>query len=607
MKRKTVFKWSYALLAVGLLMGFSAVFWLARSADFSRSDAIINNLRAFKQIDTEWDLHIARATSNLVAADSHLEKSLTDVRQLISELQSDVHHYWGNDPKTQSSLASGLAQLQALMEIRFELMEDMESENSLARKSVVLLRPILNQITGAAVEAGVAEVVEKSLESTGQKLYADTLMYTYSASAEARSDILHTARELASTAAELPTDIRDAVALYISHILTVLEQRDGRAEVLRQQIESIDVGALVDRITSIHEQANIQLLDRMQDYQRILTIYSAILLMLLAFIGWRFLRNFQALNHSNARLQQAHNELQESHLQLVQSEKMASLGQMVAGVAHEINTPLAYVKGTFDILHSSLEPVHSLTDRCMEFSRLARVTERNRTALTQKFLEIEERARHIVGKNLLHEMNLLIANGTHGIEKISEIVINLKNFSRLDREKNEEFFVEAGLDSTLLLARNIIKDKVEIHQHYSQTPAIVGAPSQINQVFLNIITNALHAIEARGIHGGVIALRTSVDAAKKMVVTEIKDNGSGIPTDNLTKIFDPFYTTKPIGQGTGLGLSISYKIIKEHGGEITVQSRVGEGTSFFIWLPFKQEKEKDADPGKASGTPLFLD
>jgi signal transduction histidine kinase len=171
----------------------------------------------------------------------------------------------------------------------------------------------------------------------------------------------------------------------------------------------------------------------------------------------------------------------------------------------------------------------------------------------------------------------------HGIEQISEIILNLKDFSRLDRSKVSRFDLNEGLESTLVIARNLVKHKT-VKRELGQIPLIECSPSQVNQVFLNLITNAAQA--TRDDHSGEIAVRSSV-APNGYVRVEISDNGHGIPDNVLPKIFDPFFTTKDVGQGTGLGLSIAYKIVQEHGGRIEVRSKVGQGTTFSVLLPVK--------------------
>jgi signal transduction histidine kinase len=179
------------------------------------------------------------------------------------------------------------------------------------------------------------------------------------------------------------------------------------------------------------------------------------------------------------------------------------------------------------------------------------------------------------------ELGSMLGDGLHGIEQITEIVTSLKNFSRIDRSKVSRFSLNEGLDSALVIARNLVKTKTVI-KNYGDIPPVECSPSQINQVFLNLITNAAQAIPDKS---GTITLRTS--RSGDQVKVEVADNGHGIPKDVLPKIFDPFFTTKEIGQGTGLGLSIAYKIVSEHGGKISVRSELDKGTVFTVLLPLK--------------------
>jgi signal transduction histidine kinase len=213
----------------------------------------------------------------------------------------------------------------------------------------------------------------------------------------------------------------------------------------------------------------------------------------------------------------------------------------------------------------------------------------DRQALNAQYLQVASLSRDVVENKRFEELDSMLNDGSHGIGQISEIVLNLKNFSRLDRANVANFDVRKGLDSTLLLARNLLKNHVTVHTEYLEIPEIVCSPSQINQVFLNIITNAAHAMG----ESGTLILRTEKHD-EKMVRVEIQDDGGGIPANALPKIFDPFFTTKPIGEGTGMGLSISYKIIEAHGGKILVDTEPGIGTTFSILLPISQVRQTPA-------------
>lgn len=281
----------------------------------------------------------------------------------------------------------------------------------------------------------------------------------------------------------------------------------------------------------------------------------------------------------NRLLGEAYARLKDSQAQLVQAEKMASLGQMVAGIAHEVNTPLGYVKNNVQMLEETFEHAQQLLDA---YDRLLACPAGDGIANA----EFDERRTAVEAKRAGYreglataELKQLFADTLDGIDQMAEIVAGLKDFSRLDRAPVDSIDINRCLDSALLIARNAIKHKADVIKHYGQLPPVSGSPSQINQVFLNMLTNAAQAIEQHG----QIGLQTVADRHHVHIV--IKDTGRGIAAGHLDKIFDPFFTTKPVGQGTGLGLSICQKIVSDHGGAIRVKSATGRGTAFCISLP----------------------
>jgi signal transduction histidine kinase len=280
-------------------------------------------------------------------------------------------------------------------------------------------------------------------------------------------------------------------------------------------------------------------------------------------------------------LSEALKHLKESELLLVQTEKMSSLGQMVAGIAHEINTPLAYVKSSLATLSERLPVAEGVVSEAI---KLVGMLERGDAAddqLSEQFARVSTLAARFQAESEASQLQSLNGDALHGIEQISEIILNLKNFSRLDRSKVSRFNLNEGLESTLVIARNMIKHKT-VNRRFADIPLIECSPSQINQVFLNLITNAAQATKDDA--SGQVTIATSL-TQNGFVRVDISDNGHGIPESIMSKIFDPFFTTKDVGQGTGLGLSIAYKIIQEHGGRIDVKSKVGQGTTFSVLLP----------------------
>lgn len=279
----------------------------------------------------------------------------------------------------------------------------------------------------------------------------------------------------------------------------------------------------------------------------------------------------------NRELAKAYRHLKSSQMQLIQSEKMASLGQMVAGVAHEINTPLGYARNNLELARAGLEQARELIAayaRLVALLTADNVTERDLNDALGQVADLSE-----AFGGLGEEMGALFDDTLYGLDQIADLVRNLKNFSRLDQAMVDDIDLNAALDSALKIAHNAIKHKLTVVKRYGEIPRIRCAPSQINQVFLNMIVNAGQAVEG----SGKLLLKTYAEDGHVHVV--IQDNGRGIAREHLARIFDPFFTTKPVGEGTGLGLSISYQIIRQHGGEIRVASQPGRGTRFLIRLP----------------------
>jgi two-component system, NtrC family, sensor kinase len=473
---------------------------------------------------------------------------------------------------------------------KIALIENFKSQNAILRNSSRFL-PVAAADLMEAVHAGSSlptstVQVQESLNT----LLTNTMTYVLTPETALKERIEAESRELKHQVQSFSDEVRERADTLAAHVAAILKQQQIGNRLL-SELAALPVVQAIDALADAHAQEHEKLLISQQKYGQILAAYSCLLLLLLAYIGWRLYTSYRLLNVTHAALQKSNAELKESQVYMVQAEKMSALGQMVAGIAHEINTPLAYVKGTIDVLAEQLAPVKDLAQRCQQFVIAMRqpAQMRDNAAVKQQLLCVEQISRNLIEAGLLEDMDTLLKDGVHGIDQISEIVINLKNFSRLDRARVSAFSVQEGLSSTLLLARNLLKNTVEIRQEHQAVPKIQCSPSQINQVFLNVISNAAQAMTDRA-QKGVITIR-SMPEGDDMVRVEIQDNGSGIPKDVLPRIFDPFFTTKPIGKGTGMGLSISYKIIQQHGGMILVDSEQGAGTVFSILLPIRAPEQ----------------
>jgi two-component system NtrC family sensor kinase len=278
-------------------------------------------------------------------------------------------------------------------------------------------------------------------------------------------------------------------------------------------------------------------------------------------------------------LDQAYSRLKSSQTALVQSEKMASLGQMVAGVAHEINTPLGYVQNNVAMGQELFGHVQTMIGHYEKLMDSLLDEQADEEVIASQMQQLAEMRGEMDAGGMLGEMKGLMEDSMYGLGQISELVLNLKDFSRMDAAATDTVNLNDCIESALNIGRNVLKHKVEVVRELGVLPPISCAPSQLNQVFLNLFTNAAHAIEGTG------RLTISTRHEGNNVHVSVQDTGKGIPEENLKRIFDPFFTTKPIGEGTGLGLAITFQIIQQHSGEIHVTSRVGEGTCFHIRLP----------------------
>lgn len=290
----------------------------------------------------------------------------------------------------------------------------------------------------------------------------------------------------------------------------------------------------------------------------------------------------QRLGKRNQELASAYQKLKASEAQLVQSEKMASLGQMVAGVAHEINTPLGYVKNNVNLAREVMDQVRLQLNAYESLLNQLRSGEADETTVDSALADIRDLKDNFDACFSQDDVQQLFEDTLYGVNQISEIVVNLKDFSRLDKAAVDSVNLNQCLDSALLIARNVLKNKAEVIKEYSELPPVRCTPSQINQVFLNLFTNAAQAMEG---YGHILVKTLAKDGFVHVIV---EDNGKGIPETHLRRIFEPFFTTKPVGEGTGLGLSIAYQIVHNHGGRIRVASKVGVGTRFAVSLPISQ-------------------
>jgi len=336
--------------------------------------------------------------------------------------------------------------------------------------------------------------------------------------------------------------------------------------------------ALADRINTLKKEKELsqaQTVDALKENARIIREQNVMLEI-------KVTERTQELKIANADLSTALVELKEAETQLVESEKMASLGQLTAGIAHEINNPINFVS-------SNVMPLNRDVKILLETVDIMEKIISDDIPVAEKKKQIEEYKAEIDYDYLKVEIEQLLQGIGEGASRTAEIVKGLRIFSRLDEDDLKKTDINEGLDSTLVITNNLVGNTIKVNREYSGLPMVECYPGKLNQVFLNIISNAIYAIKKKfgENKGGLLTITTSYD--ENSVFIKFTDNGTGMDENTKKRLFEPFFTTKDVGEGTGLGLSISYNTIVKHNGQIQVNSEIGIGTEFILTLPLTQK------------------
>ena len=307
---------------------------------------------------------------------------------------------------------------------------------------------------------------------------------------------------------------------------------------------------------------------------------TRVLMLVVLLLGILFGALYSIVRRADAIIKKKEKERENAQQQLAQSEKMASLGQMVAGVAHQLNTPLAFTKSNVHMVRQAINGMRAPMHLARAVTGIIKNADGDQVMLNiaQARLSL---AKLEAGDADLDRLKQMLGDVLEGVAQMSEMVVNLLDFTRLDRAKTTDADLNKSLRTVIYIAKSVISNNIAVKEEFGDLPLMECNPSQLNQVFLNLINNAAQAIEETG----TITVRSVLDG--DTVKVQVSDTGRGIPGDVLGHIFDPYYTTKPPGEGTGLGLPIARDIVRQHGGELTVETVPGTGTTFTVTLPVK--------------------
>jgi len=543
---------------------------------------VLGHLRVLKEIDGRWDVDVLRARIEAGSSGLPPINRLATANKALQGLATSLQN-------TRSpALDSALPELKQAILQKAELVEKFKLDNASAK---LALDDLLRNAGDLRAEAAGLRARSPALENALGRLISSAPQYFWFAQEALRKEIESALMDLRS-AAPLPENLRVKTEQTFASGDGMLKRRSVEQETF-EKLAFLSSGPRLDNLTFSFNRELEATLQEKELFRVYLIAYTSALLLLIGWLGVKIKAANLGLEHRvqerTHELSEALQHLKESEAQLIQSEKMSSLGQMVAGVAHEINTPLAYVKNSLGTVADRLAELDEAIAQCEKLLALLQAGDRaDPGELSRQFGQVSATIARLRQERVTQELGDLVKDGLYGAGQMAEIVGNLKDFSRLDRSKVTSFNLNDGLNSTLLLAKHLLKS-IKVEKRFGEVPTIVCSPSQVNQVFLNLITNAAQAMDAAG---GTITLVTRRDAAG--VAVDVSDTGKGIPAEVLPKIFDPFFSTKEIGKGTGLGLSISYKIVKQHGGRIEVESQPGAGTRFTVWLPIQPTAETSA-------------
>ncbi len=593
----------------GVALGMLAfLIGLSRTFDLGEHNAALESLRQLKAIDSRLNEETLRARLAIDPDSTALIDMLPKVAEAVGGLTEGAHALQG---RTEAAVDTALDAYKQAMEAKLELVEEFEEQNLLLVESIDTIRR-----NSAELLTGLPEKLRDERQRV-LTLTKEVLEYGLLPAPENEQVVADLGLDTAKMAPFLPEEVQHLAVQLSTRTNAVLTQRQTSTDLLNNILQAPTVSTL-GALEVAYDAFHAKRLERAEFYRRVLISYSALLLLGLAYLGWRLRKSYMDLNKANYKLartnetleqrvtertrdlSKAYEALKASQSQMVQSEKMATLGQMVAGVSHEINTPLGYVRSNLELLRGMFEDLGKLVGQYARTLGLMREHNVDEAQIAKAFEEVTLAEAELDPAAMIHESSQLLTDGTHGLDQIGELVTNLKNFSRLDRTRLDAFDINKGLDSTLNIAKHMFKEGIQIVRNYGVLPQIQCAPSQINQVFLNVVTNAVQAMNGKG------TLKLNTRASGGQVAISFEDTGCGMTPEVLARVYEPFFTTKPAGKGTGLGMSIAQQIVQEHGGRIQATSQAGKGTQFVITLPVQQPAAAPAPtpaPAALAGKP----
>jgi two-component system, NtrC family, sensor kinase len=536
--------------------------WLAQEKD-EPHQRFRDGFEMLRHQEAEWDAELLSLQLGIVPNYDAVTNAGRDVSLGLARLNT-----FAESEKALVSLVPAIKAYRETVAQKGRLSEQVKASYAMLRNSIGILPTAVSDAYEHSDVLAILDGANKRAADLITECLTGMVSFTTSPTPLLRDAIQGRIKATRDAAKSLSPELAEAIERILVQIEVAIRERQ-RSNDLLLALAAVPTGAAAESV-----QSQLQSLDATDAWIKsrlweLAAIVGSLLALSFIAITFAVRQEFYRLDKDNRMLQQVKENAEE---QIMQSAKLSALGQMVAGITHEINTPLAYVKAVFELIKERVIEEYTMTGEAGSG-------------------ESDE------GAEWREELKVLLDDGLHGLEEMATLVQTMKSFSRLDKGNIESFSVEEVIESALLISRPQLKYVADVNREFDSLPHIVGSASQLRQVLLNLIMNAMDAMAALD-RRGLLTLRTRVTSSDTVQI-DVCDNGPGIPEENLSKIFDPFFTTKPVGKGTGMGLSICYRIIENHGGTIFVNSKPGKGTVFSLNLPRQSERFSEV-PGKSA-------
>lgn len=579
----------YALiLTILVLVGLALAFMSFTQGQRLDKDVFIETTESIRNLQSLDKSMLLLIYQSRYDAEFDSDELLDTSQQISEEFDNLRNEALYDEIQLNPELSKSIASFEEYYSLRKDRLKEYIESNTTISNSLINISILTYQLTDEQNIGKNASFESISFQALLGKISA--LMYDIIIGEDLQRSVLENDRnQLITISSEYSFENQQKTQELISDFVNDINAVLSSYEPSKQQfgkLNSLNASQLLNDIEDNYTVYHNESITKSNQFRNILLIYGLCLLIALLFFAWQIRKNYlymgQQVAEQTKEIKGAYEDLKESQEQLIQSEKMASLGQMVAGVAHEINTPLGYVTSNIDILKTNFEDIGDLVSLLGQTTTEVRKKERDKKALSAKLGATIKMYEELEADVLAEENIQLLNDGAYGLTEISKLVISLKDFARLDRQNTEHINIHNCIDNSVIIASNHIKDNnvTVIKEYDDQIPKISCFPSKLNQLFLNIITNACQAMKT---NGGKLTISTTSN--NNQISIRFHDEGCGMDEETQQKMFDPFFTMKEIGEGTGLGMSIAYKIIKAHNGDIEVQSALNLGTTIDITLP----------------------